>query len=166
MIYFGRMRMMMKKMKSNLDERQEQAMLKIERNGCWLAFWGLFIVMIIEYITFGYQDLRAVAGEWIVFMILAIYIAIDCTKSGIFDRRLKPTAATFVVCSIVGGLVAGLILGIVQYRRYPEFPGIAAAMGCVIGVITAGLIFLSLAVCAKKIKDQEKRANAEYDDQE
>ena len=27
--------------KSNLDEMQEQELLKIEHNGCWLAFWGL-----------------------------------------------------------------------------------------------------------------------------
>ena len=27
--------------KSNLDEIQEQELLKIEHNGCWLAFWGL-----------------------------------------------------------------------------------------------------------------------------
>ena len=27
----------MKKMKSNLDERQEEQLLHIERNGCWFA---------------------------------------------------------------------------------------------------------------------------------
>ena len=29
------------KKNSNLDERQEQTLLRIEHNGCWLAFWGL-----------------------------------------------------------------------------------------------------------------------------
>lgn len=37
---FWRMRIM-KKNKSNLDERQELKLLKIEHNGCWFAFWGL-----------------------------------------------------------------------------------------------------------------------------
>ena len=27
--------------KSNLDEMQEQELLKVEHNGCWIAFWGL-----------------------------------------------------------------------------------------------------------------------------
>ena len=31
----------MKKTKSNLDELQELKLLKIEHNGCWLAFWGI-----------------------------------------------------------------------------------------------------------------------------
>ena len=31
--------------KNNLDEMQEQELLKIEHNGCWLAFWGLLAVM-------------------------------------------------------------------------------------------------------------------------
>ena len=31
----------MKKNKSNLDERQELKLLKIEHNGCWFAFLGI-----------------------------------------------------------------------------------------------------------------------------
>ena len=33
--------------KNNLDEMQEQELLKIEHNGCWLAFWGMLAVMAI-----------------------------------------------------------------------------------------------------------------------
>ena len=36
--------------KNNLDEMQEQALLKIEHNGCWLAFWGLLAVMAIQMV--------------------------------------------------------------------------------------------------------------------
>ena len=39
----------MKNKKSNLDERQEQGLLKIEHNGCWLAFWGLLIAMLFRW---------------------------------------------------------------------------------------------------------------------
>ena len=152
--------------KNNLDERQEQAMLKIEHNGCWLAFWALFIVMIIEYIVFGYNDLRAVAGEWVVFMCLAIYLAIDCTKNGIFDRRLKPTAKTYIGSGIIGGVIAGLIMGIVQYKRYPEYVEIAAMLGAIVGVITFGLIVFCLMASAKSIKDKELAEAAKLDDEE
>ena len=31
----------MKKINSVLDERLEGELLKVERNGCWGAFWGL-----------------------------------------------------------------------------------------------------------------------------
>lgn len=155
----------MKKLKNNLDERQEQAMLRIEHNGCWFAFWGLFVVMVVEYIAFGYKDVRAVAGEWFIFMILAIYLAIDCTKNGIFDRRLKPTMKTYIVCSLIGGVVAGAIFTIVQYRRFPEFSEIAVGLGTIMGGITFVLIFVCLKWSAKKIKDQEKKAEEAYEEE-
>lgn len=156
----------MKKWKNRLDERQEQAMLQIEHKGCWIAFWGLFIVIALEYIAFGYEDIRAVAGEWAVFMILALYLSIDCTRKGIFDRRLKPNAGTYVVSALIGGVVAGLILGIVQYRRFPEFAGIAAIIGAVSGVFTFILILVTIALQGEKIKNREKTLESQYDDEE
>ena len=63
MIYSGRMkRMKIRKMKSNLDERQELKLLKIEHNGCWIAFWGLLIVMAIQMIV-GNDSIKNLAGE-------------------------------------------------------------------------------------------------------
>ena len=33
--------------RNRLDERQEQKMLQIEHNGCWIAFWGLAISLFV-----------------------------------------------------------------------------------------------------------------------
>ena len=38
--------------KSNLDERQEQELLRIERNGFWLAFWLLVGAVLIQNVFF------------------------------------------------------------------------------------------------------------------
>ena len=65
--------MKIRKMKSNLDERQELKLLKIEHNGCWIAFWGLLIVMAIQMIV-GNDSIKNLAGEWAVFMSLAFYL--------------------------------------------------------------------------------------------
>ena len=65
MIYSGRMKKMkISRMKSNLDERQELKLLKIEHNGCWIAFWGLQIVMLIQMIV-GNDSINNLAGELI-----------------------------------------------------------------------------------------------------
>lgn len=40
----------MRRKKSNLDEMQEQELLKVEYNGCWIAFWGLLAAIIIQSI--------------------------------------------------------------------------------------------------------------------
>ena len=37
----------MRRKKSNLDEMQEQELLKVEHNGCWIAFWGLLAAIYI-----------------------------------------------------------------------------------------------------------------------
>ena len=69
--------------KSNLDEMQEQALLKIEHNGCWLAFWGLLAAMALQMVM--RVPGRQMLGEWIVFMALSLYIVIACLRKG------KPT---------------------------------------------------------------------------
>ena len=96
----------MKERKSNLDERQEQALLKIEHNGCWLAFWGLLIAMVVQLIVYGF-DMKLLAGEWIVFMALCLYIWSSCLKQGIWDRQLKPDRKTNLLASLVAGLAFG-----------------------------------------------------------
>ena len=85
--------MKIRKMKSNLDERQELKLLKIEHNGCWIAFWGLLIVMSIQMVM-GNDSIKNLAGEWVVFMSLALYLSIDCMRNGIWDRKLKPVSYT------------------------------------------------------------------------
>ena len=67
----------MKKIKNRLDEMQEQRMLKIEHNGCWLAFWGLLVMLLIQEFVYGAGNWRYMAGEWIVFMCLALYMLVD-----------------------------------------------------------------------------------------
>ena len=60
--------------RNRLDERQEQKMLQIEHNGCWIAFWGLAISLFVGY-CLG-LEWRNLVGEWIVFMGLSLYIVI------------------------------------------------------------------------------------------
>ena len=52
---------MKKNKKSNLDEMQELELLKIEHNGCWLAFWLLLASLIVQNIAFGASDPKVMA---------------------------------------------------------------------------------------------------------
>ena len=97
------------KMKNNLDEMQEQELLKIEHNGCWLAFWLLLISLIVQSIAFGAAQYKIIAGEWIVFIVLALYLAFACLRNGIWDRRLKADPKTNFLISLIAGVVFGLI---------------------------------------------------------
>ena len=111
----------MKQWNNNLDERQEQALLKIEHVGCWLAFWGLLIALMVQVIAFG-PDMGRLAGEWIVFMILSIYLVAACLKNGIWDRHFQPNAKTNLSVSLVAGLAVGLFTLAMGLTRFPGKP--------------------------------------------
>ena len=118
----------MKKMKSNLDERQELTLLQIEHNGCWLAFWGLLLVLSVQLLL-GNNSIGALAGEWAVFMCLALYLMIACIRNGIWDRKWKPNFKTNLLFSSIGALSAGIIWAAVSYRNYHRLAGSLADEG-------------------------------------
>ena len=149
----------MKKMKNNLDERQEQVLLQIEHRGCYLAFWGLLVVFLAEAFLFGF-DFKTIAGEWAVFMILALYLFGACMKNGIWDRHLKPTFRTNFIISLVAALLTGALMGISVFARYPDKPAGSIAAGAItaVFVFVPCILVLSIsAVCVKKkVEKQEK----------
>lgn len=98
----------MKKTKSNLDELQELKLLKIEHNGCWLAFWGLLAVILTQ-IAIGNDSRQDLAGEWIVFMCLALYLTVGCIRNGIWDRKLKPNFKNNIMASSIAAVVMGIL---------------------------------------------------------
>lgn len=127
----------MKNKKSNLDERQEQELLKIEHNGCWLAFWGLLIAMAVQMVIYGYDvnGMKAMIGEWVVFMILTLYIAIGCLKHNIWDRRFAADTKTNVITSILAGLGMGILNIVSMVREYPD---------AIVRSIATGFLWVSL----------------------
>ena len=140
----------MKKMKSNLDERQELKLLKIEHNGCWLAFWGLLIVMAIQMIV-GNDSIKNLAGEWVVFMSLVLYLSIDCVRNGIWDRKLKPNLKTNIIISSIAAVLAGIIWFSVSYRNYHKLIG-SIATGIIMFVQVEILCLLALMISSKIYK--------------
>lgn len=126
----------MKKVKNNLDERQELKLLKIEHNGCWMAFWGLLAAMLLQ-MALGNNSLENLAGEWIVFMCLAIYLMAGCMKNGIWDRKLKPTLKTNTLISGIAAIVMDIIWFAISYRNYHNFMG---------SIMTGIFMFLSVGI--------------------
>ena len=148
---------MKKKMSNKLDEMQEQKMLRIERNGCWLAFWGLLAVLFIQVIIYGYRDdsWKYMVGEWSVFVCLALYIIVDCLRNGVWDRRLSPTPTVNACASVVGGVVVCVLNFTVSYREYHMLAG-AVAKGIIAGIMVFVLCLGALTWCTFLYK---KRAN-------
>ncbi len=153
--------------RNNLDEMQEQKLLKIEHNGCWLAFWGLLAAMAVQVLISGYEFSR-IAGEWIVFMVLAVYLSADCARNGIWDRRLRYDARTNLIVSVIAAVVFAVFLFGVTLARFHDEAGLrtAALVGVIGGVFVFVLCFATLSLMARYVKRKQAALEAEPEDSE
>ena len=154
----------MKKINSNLDERQEMNLLKIEHNGCRMAFWGLLAAILFQEFL-GINSMSSIAGELIVFMCLAIYLMVSCMKNGIWDRKLKPTLKTNAIVSGAAGTVMGIIWFVIFYRNYHNFIG-SIMTGIFMFLSTGILCLIMLSLSAALYKKRIRKLKETEDDSE
>ena len=148
--------------KSNLDEMQEQQLLKIEHNGYWFCFTGLLVAIAVQ--TILSDDWKTVAGEWVVFMLANLYVMIGCMRAGIWDRRLRADAKTNLVISLVAGLVTATIWFFVIERRGGNVK-ISLVGAAFTFVLVAVLCFAALQLSAAAMKKRQAKLNAEPEDE-
>ena len=148
--------------KNNLDERQEQTLLKIEHNGFWLAFWGLFAGMLVQTFLFG-SDFRVIACELTVLLVMCVYVAAACLKNGIWDRRLKANPKTNLIVSLIAGAVPGALMFLRVYKDHPDKPYGSIAAGVFIFVMIFVLCFVMLSVSARAYKKRVEELEADAD---
>ena len=143
--------------KNNLDEMQEQELLKIEHNGCWLAFWGLLAVMAIQMVM-GVPGTQML-GEWIVFMVLALYLVIACLRKGIWDRHLKANRKTNLIVSLLAGAAAGILITV--SNPYLSEPLDYVLVAGISGGFTFLLCFAALSTSMKLYKKRREKLEQE-----
>lgn len=157
----------MSKRKNNLDEMQEQKLLRIEHNGVWFAFWGLAVAILIQGLNSGANEFRNIIGELVVFLGLDLYLLVACIKNGIWDRKLRANTKTNIIASLLAGVVIGLLYFISSYLRYHKLLG-SIATGIVMLSMTAILTFIVLSICAsiykKRLKKLEEDSDLDSDD--
>ena len=151
--------------KSNLDERQEQDLLKIEHNACWFAFWGLLAVLAVEFVVYGANRIEIFAGEWLVFMCLSLYLSFACSKKGIWDRHLKPNMLTNLILSLVAGVITGLVSALAIGRVYPDKVLGTIAAGVFMGGFVAVFCFVVLVIAAEFHKRKRLKEEAEPEEE-
>ena len=143
---------------SNLDEMQEQALLKIEHYGFWLAFWGLLTIMAIQALM-GVA-FSSLLGEWIIFMVLCVYALVSCLRHGLWDRNLKPNLKTNLLVSILPGLAVG-VFDILLFRANETEPLDYLLIGAIPALITFVRCFGALTVCSALYKKRRRKLDQE-----
>ena len=145
----------MKNKKMNLDERQEEQLLRIEEKGCWFAFWALMASMFVQMAVFGIDKFQYIAGEWVVFMCLALYLGIASMRAGIWDRHLKPNGKTNLLVSLGAAVVFGAIFAIVNYFNFHEWQA-ALITFFLIAIVLFVTIFAALSLSVYLYKKRLK----------
>ena len=143
--------------KNNLDEMQEQELLKIEHNGCWLAFWGLLAAMALQMVM--RVPGRQMLGEWIVFMALSLYIVIACLRKGIWDRHLKANWKTNLIVSLLAAVATGIF--VILSNPYLSEPLDYVLVAGLTGGFTFVLCFAALSVCTKLYRNRRNKLDKE-----
>lgn len=145
----------MKKHKNNLDEMQEQKLLKIEHTGFWLAFWGLLGSMYLQ-IAMGNGGIACIGGEAVILVVISVYLLMGCLRNGIWDRKLKPNFKTNFLISLGTGLALGGFWGVMSYHRYHALAGSLATFAIMfLFASVATLTILSLVMAAYQRKRRQ-----------
>lgn len=151
----------MMKLKNKLDEMQEQELLKIEHNGCWLAFWLLFISIIVQIFIYGSFNYRALAGELVIFIILGLYLAIACIRKGIWDRHLPMNTKANLILSLIASLTVGglncFFRGVNNFQK----PVGALAFAVISAATTFTICIVALTVLMKTTQKKKNKLDAE-----
>ena len=126
--------------KSNLDEMQEQTLLHIEHNCCWLAIWSLAASITVQGILGCYLD--HILGEVICLFLVCTYMAISCLKQGIWDRKILPCRKNNLLCS----LTASAFIGIFSYFLLSGKPIPRERVTSITLALMAFVFLLSMAV--------------------
>lgn len=148
--------------KSNLDERQEQELLRIERNGFWLAFWLLVAAMLVQMVLT--KDTTATFGETLILLIISMYISISCLKAGIWDRRLKANSSTNVIASLIAGAAMGIVMFLRVFRNFPGKPIGSIAAGVFTAIFVFALCFIALTISMRAYKKKTEALEEEPED--
>lgn len=150
--------------KNNLDEMQEQKLLKIEHRGYRIAFWGIAAAIYVQ-IAIGHDDFMYIGGESIVLLLMSFYGLVDCIRNGIWDRKLQPTLKTNLCVSLVSGLLIGGFWFGVSYHNYHALAGSLATFA-IMFLSVSGLVLAALTVTAAIYKRKKRQLEQQADTEE
>lgn len=149
-----------------VDERQERDLLLVEHYSFWLMFWLLAIEIIIQGIFLDDGD--KILGEWIVFMITAVFAVAGFTRKGVWSYQSKkvPGVKSYFLYSVVAGIVGGVLGFLGGMKRSPGNQ--AEIFSNVVGMATGifAISFVGFAILGTITKHREKKLELEEIDDE
>ncbi len=156
------------KMKKVVDEREEMEMMKIEHYMYWFTFWAL-LVGIFGQLIFMKASFTQVAGEWTVFMLMAVGLLIGELKGGHFDYSSRPGWKSYLLYAVIAAAAGTLLVLANSFMRgwYEEADmGQLLAVSLITGINIFILTFICLAAAGAFVKHRRKKLESAYDEDE
>ena len=142
---------------NNLDEMQDQKLLKTEEYGFWIMFWALAAAMVVQLVTGS--TLKEVAGEIAALLIGSIYIAAVSLKNGLWTRTSTPSMKGNAAASILPAVLIAAI-HVIRMIRSNSF---STGNVLITAAITAAVYVACFAVL-EAFRALYKKRRAELDD--
>lgn len=152
--------------KKVVDEREQMEMFRVEHYVCWLTFWALLVSIFVQLIGMR-VSFSQVAGEWIVFMVMAFGILIGDMKGGHFEYYSRPGWKSYLFYTLVA-TVAVIVLGFLRgmiggyYRNLSD----AVLAALILGGNTFVLTYVALAAAGAFVKHRRRQLESEYEEEE
>ena len=148
---------MRKNRTNNLDEMQDQKLLKMEEYGFWIMFWALAIAIVVQLIIDS--TLKEVVGEIAVLLIGSIYIAATSLKNGLWTRTSIPSMKGNAITSIVPAVLLAAI-HIIKMIRSESFN--TSNVLFTVAIMVAG--YVACFAVLEAFRAMYKKRRAELDD--
>lgn len=150
-------------MKRNMDEREVMEMYKIEHYMFWFTFWILLLGIIVQGI-FCKADLKQIAGELVVFMVMSIISCVLYLRKGIYDTWSQPGIKSYLAYSIIFSLISTVML-IVRNYSYGYMRNVKdiIVVGLFFEVIMFGILFASMTITGEIAKKRRKKLAEKYE---
>ena len=150
----------MKRKANQLDEMQEQELLKIEHNACWIAFFVLAAVIIGQHLLIP-DEAAAPIGETVILLVMCVYMAAACARKGIWDRRLANNARTNLAVSLLAGVITFFLMFIRVHHYYPDKPVGALCAGVFSGIGCFFLCWIAVSLLGRETKKRQAELEKE-----
>ena len=153
----------MKIFRKNIDERQEQELLKLGYISYWLSFWLLFAVFFIQILFFRAQ-FQQIVGEAIVLIVVTTFWALGCIRKGIWNSHTKLSAKTYLLISILTVIlnilvhISGIMIryGFSKERLMNYFPTAITSSICIFIIMYFIMATIGSATKKRRAKLEEK----------
>ena len=142
---------------NNLDEMQDQKLLKMEEYGFWIMFWALAIAIVVQLIIGS--TFKEVIGEIAVLFIGSIYIAVTSLKNGLWTRTSTPSMKGNAITSIVPAVLIAAI-HIIKMIRSESFN----TSNVLVTVAIMVAVYVACFAVLEAFRAMYKKRRAELDD--